>query len=126
MATPLVAASRKRHTTMYLTMKLTNYLSTSSKIRLSLTDPAAASSARRNGKHSNEGSILLRNENLQRLLTTDDVAELLGIAPATLTWWRSQKCGPPFVRLGRGKRSPIRYRLDAVEAFIAEMESVPL
>lgn len=104
-------------------MKLTNYLNTSPKIRSSLRQTSAASLAKRNGKPPNETTFIPKAEGLQRLLTTDDLAELLGIAPATLVWWRSQHQGPPFVRLGRGARSPIRYRLEAVEAYIAEMES---
>lgn len=102
-----------------------NSASTSPTIRPGLTAPRTAS-AKKNGKTSNEASVMLRSESLQRLLTTDDVAALLGIAPATIVFWRSQRCGPPFVRLGRGKRSPIRYRMDAVEAYIAEMESATL
>jgi hypothetical protein len=66
-----------------------------------------------------------RSENL-RLLTTENVAELLGVAPATLVWWRAQRQGPPFVRLGRGRRSPIRYRPDAIEIYLAQMESAEL
>jgi predicted DNA-binding transcriptional regulator AlpA len=69
---------------------------------------------------------MLRSEGLQRLLTTEDVAALLGIAPATAVWWRSQRQGPSWVRLGRGIRAPIRYRPEAVEAYIAKMESAEL
>ena len=60
------------------------------------------------------------------LLTTEDVAAYLGVAPATVIWWRSQKQGPAFVRLGRGKRAPIRYRPEALEAYIHQMESAEL
>src|SRR3954447_18247030 len=42
------------------------------------------------------------------LLTTQGVADRLGIAPATVEWWRSQNQGPKFIRLGRSKRAPIR------------------
>jgi ferric-dicitrate binding protein FerR (iron transport regulator) len=62
-------------------------------------------------------------EDARRLLTTEDVAAMLGIAPATAIWWRSQKQGPSWIRLGRGRRAPIRYRLEAVEAYLAQMES---
>lgn len=65
-------------------------------------------------------------ESLQRLLTTEDVAALFGIAPATAVWWRSQRQGPAWLRLGRGRRAPIRYRPEAVEAYIAQMESAEL
>ncbi|WP_425487051.1 helix-turn-helix transcriptional regulator [Microvirga makkahensis] len=65
---------------------------------------------------------MLRGDGLQRLLTTEDVAAILGIAPATAIWWRSQRQGPQWMRLGRGKRAPIRYRPDAINAYIAQME----
>ena len=46
-----------------------------------------------------------------RLLDTDAVARLLGCSPAALTKFRTQRRGPPFVRIGR----LIRYRrLDLV------------
>jgi hypothetical protein len=64
-----------------------------------------------------------QKEDSRHLLTTEDVAAMLGIAPATAIWWRSQKQGPSWIRLGRGRRSPIRYRLEAVEAYLAQMES---
>lgn len=62
------------------------------------------------------------DDGLDRLLTTDEVAERLRVAPATLVWWRSQKQGPAWVRLGHGRRAPIRYRPGALEAYIAQME----
>lgn len=120
------APSQKRRKISPCIMKLVNRLSTPSKIRSSLIDPPQASSAKKNAKYSHEASPMLRTETLQRLLTTEDVAVLLGIAPATIVFWRSQRRGPPFVRLGRGRRAPIRYRLDAVEAYIAEMENTTL
>jgi predicted DNA-binding transcriptional regulator AlpA len=46
-----------------------------------------------------------------RLLDTDESAKLLGCSPAALTKFRTQRRGPPFVRVGR----LIRYRpLDLV------------
>jgi len=41
-----------------------------------------------------------------RLLDTDATARLLGCSPAALTKFRTQRRGPPFVRIGR----LIRYR----------------
>jgi predicted DNA-binding transcriptional regulator AlpA len=41
-----------------------------------------------------------------RLLDTDESAKLLGCSPAALTKFRTQRRGPPFVRVGR----LIRYR----------------
>jgi predicted transcriptional regulator of viral defense system len=68
-------------------------------------------------------SLRKNSAKLHRLLTTEDVSALLNVAPATIVWWRSQKQGPEWVRLGRGKRAPIRYRPEAIEDYIAQMES---
>jgi hypothetical protein len=59
---------------------------------------------------------LLRKERakLEKLLTTEELAAQLGI---------SQKQGPCWVRLGRGRRAPIRYRPEAIEEYIHQMES---
>jgi hypothetical protein len=59
---------------------------------------------------------------LDRLLTTEDLAARLRVAPETLVWWRSQKQGPAWIRLGRGRRAPIRYRPEAVDEYLAQME----
>ncbi|MCB5176885.1 helix-turn-helix transcriptional regulator [Microvirga lenta] len=107
-------------------MRLVNHLSTSPKLRSGLIDTPAVSSAKRNGKPSNEAPASRGSERLERLLTTEDVAGLLGIAPATLIWWRGQKQGPSWIRLGRGRRSPIRYRPEAVGEYLAQMESATL
>ncbi|WP_371826994.1 helix-turn-helix transcriptional regulator [Microvirga sp. VF16] len=106
-------------------MKISNRLTASSRIRSYQTDQVAASSTKKNPEASSEAPVMLRRESL-RLLTTENVAELLGVAPATLIWWRSQKQGPNWLRLGRGTRAPIRYRPEAIEAYIAQMESAEL
>lgn len=49
------------------------------------------------------------------LLTEDQAAELLGVAPATLQVWRSTRRYPlDFVKVGR----VVRYRSSAIETFI--------
>jgi hypothetical protein len=102
---------------------MSNRLNACSSSRSHLTDRQAASSTKKISARSSSAAVTLQSESLQRLLTTEDVATLFGIAPATVVWWRSQKQGPTWVRLGRGKRAPIRYRPEAVEAYIARMES---
>jgi len=52
------------------------------------------------------------------LLTPKQVADLLQIKTQTLEVWRSKHVGPAWIKLGVGKRSPIRYRLDDIEAYI--------
>jgi excisionase family DNA binding protein len=53
---------------------------------------------------------------VERLLTESEVAELLGLSPATLSTWRSRQRYPlRFIRCGRA----IRYHRRDVEAFLA-------
>lgn len=105
---------------------MTNGLNTFSRISGCSTNGPAASSAKKTFKPSIASQVAARGESLQRLYTPDEVAEMLGVAPATLSWWRSQKRGPNWLRLGRGRRSLIRYRPEAIEAYLAQMESAEL
>ena len=52
------------------------------------------------------------------LLTPEQVAELLKVHPGTLENWRVRGEGPPFVKLGSKRRSPVRYERKAVEDWI--------
>lgn len=56
----------------------------------------------------------------KHLLSAEDVADLLGIAPSTLAKWR-QSGSPelPFVRIG----GRVLYRPEDVEAFMEDAES---
>jgi predicted DNA-binding transcriptional regulator AlpA len=55
---------------------------------------------------------------LGRLLTEREVSEILGVHRRTLQEWRTQRwqdshppeeCGPPYIHVGSGKRSSVRY-----------------
>lgn len=50
-----------------------------------------------------------------RLLSTNEVARLLGLEPRTLRAWRSRGIGPDFVRLSR---QCVRYRQTDVSKYI--------
>jgi excisionase family DNA binding protein len=50
-----------------------------------------------------------------RLLTTEQVAEMLGISADTMFRWRQARRGPKFVR----SRNFIRYDMREVEAWLA-------
>jgi excisionase family DNA binding protein len=52
------------------------------------------------------------------LLTPEEVAELLKVHPGTLENWRVRGEGPPFVKLGNKRRSPVRYRRKDVDDWI--------
>lgn len=52
----------------------------------------------------------------ERLLTPDDVSEMLGIPTKTLANWRSQRTGPLPLRIG----CHVRYRAADVQAWIEQ------
>jgi hypothetical protein len=51
------------------------------------------------------------------LLTPDQAGEMLGVTARVLERWRGSGDGPKFVRLSR---KTIRYRIEDMEAFVAE------
>lgn len=53
------------------------------------------------------------------LLDSREVAACLKVSEATLSRWRNDKKGPPFLRMG----GITRYRLDAVEAWLASLST---
>lgn len=53
---------------------------------------------------------------MQKLLSREEVAEMLGISSATLAVWACNKSQPlPFAKIGRC----VRYRLADVEKFVS-------
>lgn len=58
------------------------------------------------------------------LLTPAEVAIYLRLDEDTLASWRrgarGDAGGPMFVRLGKGRRSPIRYRADVIRQWLAD------
>lgn len=55
------------------------------------------------------------------LLTPKQVADLLQVTTDTLEAWRAKRQGPEFIKLGAGKRSPVRYPAQALDDFLAAM-----
>ena len=55
---------------------------------------------------------------MDQYLLSPQVAHRLGVSPATLRKWRSQRRGPHFIRLGDGARGRVLYSLTAVEAWL--------
>jgi hypothetical protein len=54
----------------------------------------------------------------RQLLTPQIVAAMLDVHPDTLARWRRRGDGPPFVKLGTGRTSAIRYRREDVDTYI--------
>lgn len=58
--------------------------------------------------------------NNETLFDETQVAERLRISPATLRSWRARGIGPVYVKLGTGKKSPVRYHHRDLEQYIAQ------
>lgn len=57
---------------------------------------------------------------MNELLTPRQVALLLQVHTDTLEQWRGRRTGPPWIKLGDQKQSPIRYRRDDVEKYLKD------
>jgi predicted DNA-binding transcriptional regulator AlpA len=56
----------------------------------------------------------------ESLLRESQVAQRLGVSMPTLRSWRCRGIGPNFVKLGNGKKSPVRYHHHDLEQYIAQ------
>lgn len=61
----------------------------------------------------------------ETLLKESQVAQRLGVSMPTLRSWRCRGIGPDFVKMGAGKKAPVRYSAIDIEQFIAECRQVP-
>lgn len=52
------------------------------------------------------------------LLTPKEVADLLKVTTDTLEAWRAKRQGPAYIKLGTGKRSPVRYKRSALDDYL--------
>lgn len=53
------------------------------------------------------------------LLTTDQVAEMVGMRPGTIENWRYKVQGPPYVKINRA----VRYRASDVQTWLDSLEA---
>jgi predicted DNA-binding transcriptional regulator AlpA len=56
-----------------------------------------------------------------RLLTTRQAAEVVGLSPKTLRQLRCDRQGPRCFKAGPSKQARVRYPLSAIEAWVAGM-----
>ncbi len=54
----------------------------------------------------------------EEYLSTQQLADMLGMRPQTLRAKRLRGCGPPYIRVGEGLRSKVLYRHSAVHAWL--------
>ncbi len=59
----------------------------------------------------------------KRLLTPEEVSNLIGVPVSTLAQWRSQRRGPPYIKL-EGRL--VRYRTSDLEAYLGSRIVQPL
>jgi hypothetical protein len=55
-----------------------------------------------------------------RWLTSDEVAQLLRVRPATVAQWRWRQRGPAFVKLADGPAGKVRYERREVERWMKD------
>jgi predicted site-specific integrase-resolvase len=55
-----------------------------------------------------------------RWLTSDEVAEILLVKPATMAQWRWRGRGPAFVKLADGPAGKVRYERREVERWMRD------
>lgn len=58
-----------------------------------------------------------------QLMTEKECAEFLKVARATLRVWRCRAWGPPFMKVGPGRKARVVYDRDAVERWLAQFAS---
>lgn len=54
---------------------------------------------------------MVRKQDVEHLLTPEDLAERWGMTVSGLAQQRSEGRGPKFIKLGRSYSSPVRYRM---------------
>lgn len=58
--------------------------------------------------------VIEQLEQRERLLNQDKVAEILGVSPKTLEYWRWKNLGPRFIKVGK----LVRYLESDIQGFI--------
>jgi hypothetical protein len=71
---------------------------------------------RRNTAAEPAATAVLEGADGDRLMTPDEVADLIRITPSQLAQWRYEGNGPTFVKIGRA----VRYRRDDVMAYVRD------
>jgi predicted DNA-binding transcriptional regulator AlpA len=57
-----------------------------------------------------------------KLLTTQQVADMLGVKPSTLRAWRCARTGPPFIRI---TKQSVKYDQKDIEKYISDRRFTP-
>jgi hypothetical protein len=54
---------------------------------------------------------------MSQLLTPKELCDRWKIADNTLRMWRVANTGPTYIKLGEGRNSEVRYRVEDIESF---------
>ena len=54
---------------------------------------------------------------MSKILTPKELRERWKISDSTLRKWRVANMGPTYIKLGEGRNSEVRYRIEDIEAF---------
>jgi hypothetical protein len=65
-----------------------------------------------------------QQEAVSRLLRETELATRLNIAVRTVRQWRWRGGGPPFIKVGSGVKSAVRYSPAAVERWLANQSRI--
>lgn len=60
----------------------------------------------------------------KKLLSVNDVAEVLQVKPSTISYWLAQK-RIPFIKFGEGKKSLVRFSPKKLNQWLDEMSHDP-
>ena len=61
---------------------------------------------------------------IERLLTVEEVAQIVGVKPSTVKTWVHDR-SIPFIKFGPGKKSPLRFNPESIQRWYEEKESHP-
>ncbi len=68
---------------------------------------------------------LVEMHDSRNLLNDNQTALRLGVSPATLRSWRCRDIGPPYIKLGVGTQSSVRYNPIDLDEFMRRGRHVP-
>lgn len=62
---------------------------------------------------------------MSELMTSKEATEYLSLKHNILTVWRHQKVGPPYLKMGPGKKGSVRYSRAALDEWLKTRTVAP-
>lgn len=82
--------------------------------------------ASQNSSQQDNSQQSLAQNSGSNLLDDSQAAIRLGVSASTMRSWRCRGIGPSFIKMGRGKKSPVRYTSSDIDQFIGQCRQVPV